>query len=132
VRAVFDASGLTPDGLAFVAATGYGRDAVKLAGKTVSELTCHARGAAWLCPGVRTVLDIGGQDCKALSLGAGGALRRLRHERLNAPPVPGRFSGGHGAHPRQRTRPSWARSTARSKNRVEHQLDRAPSSGVPR
>jgi predicted CoA-substrate-specific enzyme activase len=39
-----------------------------------SELSCHARGAAWLYPGVRTVLDIGGQDAKALSVLPGGKL----------------------------------------------------------
>ena len=38
------------------------------ANENVSEITCHARGAHWLNPAVRTVVDIGGQDCKVISL----------------------------------------------------------------
>lgn len=56
------------------AATGYGRNAVDEADIVYSELSCHARGAAWLFPGVCTVLDIGGQDAKALSVLPGGIL----------------------------------------------------------
>jgi len=56
------------------AATGYGRNTYEGADKTFSELSCHARGAVWLCPGVRTVIDIGGQDCKAMRLTGDGKL----------------------------------------------------------
>ena len=55
-------------------ATGYGRHLESWAGKQVSELSCHAKGAAHLFPGVRTVIDIGGQDAKVLSLSNDGKL----------------------------------------------------------
>jgi predicted CoA-substrate-specific enzyme activase len=53
-------------------ATGYGRVQVPGADRTVTEITCHARGAHFLCPDVRTVIDIGGQDSKGIAVGAGG------------------------------------------------------------
>jgi len=60
------------DDLDYVVGTGYGRLKVPFANDNVSEITCHARGAHWLNPDVRTVVDIGGQDCKVISLGPGG------------------------------------------------------------
>jgi len=52
----------------FIMGTGYGRNGVPFINHNISEITCHARGAYWLHPGVRTVVDIGGQDCKVISL----------------------------------------------------------------
>ena len=57
--------------------TGYGRHLQEWADFQMSELSCHARGAAKLFPGVRTVIDIGGQDAKALSLSADGTLENF-------------------------------------------------------
>lgn len=51
----------------FVVGTGYGRYQVSFANKNVTEITCHARGAHYFFPEARTVLDMGGQDCKAIS-----------------------------------------------------------------
>ena len=45
---------------------------VPFANENVSEITCHARGAHWLNPAVRTVVDIGGQDCKVMSVDKNG------------------------------------------------------------
>jgi len=56
-------------------ATGYARNLVRGAEKTVTEITCHARGVARLAPGARTVIEIGGQDSKVLWLEAGGLVR---------------------------------------------------------
>ncbi|MFH0765457.1 MAG: acyl-CoA dehydratase activase [Calditrichota bacterium] len=53
-------------------ATGYGRNAVPGAARTVTEITCHARGAWFLHKGVRSVIDIGGQDAKVINLDASG------------------------------------------------------------
>jgi predicted CoA-substrate-specific enzyme activase len=50
----------------YVIATGYGRVVVPFAHENISELSCHARGAQYLLPSVRTILDIGGQDCKVI------------------------------------------------------------------
>jgi predicted CoA-substrate-specific enzyme activase len=58
--------------LEYIVGTGYGRLKVPFANETVSEITCHARGAHWLNPAVRTVVDIGGQDCKVMSLDKNG------------------------------------------------------------
>jgi len=51
-----------------VVATGYGRDAVDFADKTITEITCHARGVYHQDPSVHTIIDIGGQDSKLLHL----------------------------------------------------------------
>ena len=74
VQAALYEAGLQAGSMRFVVATGYGRNTFALAGKTYSELSCHARGALFLCPGVRTVIDIGGQDCKAMLLTQDGRL----------------------------------------------------------
>ncbi len=58
-----------------VVATGYGRNRVGFADRTVTEITCHAAGAYFLQPDVRSVIDIGGQDSKAISLDASGRVR---------------------------------------------------------
>jgi len=58
--------------LNYIVGTGYGRLKVPFANENISEITCHARGAQWLLPTVRTVVDIGGQDCKVMSLGENG------------------------------------------------------------
>jgi (R)-2-hydroxyacyl-CoA dehydratese activating ATPase len=51
-----------------IISTGYGRRSVALAHKAVTEITCHAMGAYFLDPAIRSVIDIGGQDSKAISL----------------------------------------------------------------
>ncbi len=59
------------DDLAAIVGTGYGRANLPFAARPLTEITCHARGAEYLSPGVRTVIDIGGQDAKAIRLAAG-------------------------------------------------------------
>jgi len=60
-------TGLKLDDLHYVVGTGYGRVNVPFAKRTITEIACHARGAHYIYgPTVRTVLDIGGQDCKAI------------------------------------------------------------------
>jgi (R)-2-hydroxyacyl-CoA dehydratese activating ATPase len=71
VRAVADA-GLTPADIAFTVATGYGRSRVTFGDAQVTEISCHARGAVAEFPGTRTVIDIGGQDTKAIRTGDSG------------------------------------------------------------
>jgi predicted CoA-substrate-specific enzyme activase len=56
--------------------TGYGRKLVP-SDKTFTEITCHARGAAALFPGVRLVIDIGGQDSKAIAVDDDGLVDRF-------------------------------------------------------
>ncbi|WP_378952836.1 acyl-CoA dehydratase activase [Pelosinus sp. sgz500959] len=56
----------------FVVATGYGRIALPIANKAVTEITCHARGVSYLLPETRVVIDIGGQDSKIIKIGPQG------------------------------------------------------------
>jgi predicted CoA-substrate-specific enzyme activase len=58
-----------------IVATGYGRKAVSFAQTTITEITCHARGVHHLAPEVRTIIEIGGQDSKCITLEAGGRVR---------------------------------------------------------
>jgi len=62
-----EGTGLEVGKLHYVVGTGYGRVNVPFAKKSITEIACHARGANYIYgPTVRTVLDIGGQDCKAI------------------------------------------------------------------
>lgn len=63
--------------IGYIVATGYGRVIVPFAHETLTELTCHARGANWLYPPVRTILDMGGQDCKAIRCDDSGRLQNF-------------------------------------------------------
>lgn len=59
---------LDDDDLAYTIVTGYGRVRFDAADEEISEISCHGRGAFHLCPAARTVIDIGGQDSKAIRL----------------------------------------------------------------
>jgi predicted CoA-substrate-specific enzyme activase len=58
--------------VAYAVVTGYGRVRFSAADEEVSEISCDARGVSHLYPGARTVIDIGGQDSKAIRLDADG------------------------------------------------------------
>lgn len=58
-------------------ATGYGRNSLQEVPAQMSELSCHAKGAYFLFPRVRTIIDIGGQDSKALKIGDNGMLENF-------------------------------------------------------
>lgn len=60
--------------LDYVIATGYGRISIDIADKRITEITCHGRGALYFNPGVRTVIDIGGQDSKVIRINGGGSV----------------------------------------------------------
>jgi len=58
---------LSTDDIDYCVGTGYGRVNVPFADRTVTEISCHARGGNYIYgPTVRTILDMGGQDCKAI------------------------------------------------------------------
>lgn len=66
---VLESAGKKREEMAFVLATGYGRNSLmNYADKQMSELSCHAKGAHFLFPEVHTVIDIGGQDVKILQI----------------------------------------------------------------
>ncbi len=60
--------------LTYIIATGYGRISVPFANRKMTEISCHAKGASWLLPETKMVIDIGGQDSKAIRVGAGGTV----------------------------------------------------------
>jgi len=64
--------GVAEEDVAWVIGTGYGRYRVTFGNAQVTEITCHARGAAHMFPGTRTVVDMGGQDTKAIRVSASG------------------------------------------------------------
>jgi predicted CoA-substrate-specific enzyme activase len=67
--------GRTREDVGRTVATGYGRARIGFADTTITEISCHARGARHLRPGVRTVIDIGGQDSKVIRLDPDGSVR---------------------------------------------------------
>ena len=68
-------TGLTLEDITYTIGTGYGRVNVPRSNKTVTEITCHARGANFIYgPSIRTILDMGGQDCKAIHCDENGAV----------------------------------------------------------
>lgn len=69
---VIERAGITPDQVACTIATGYGRVSIPFADENVTEISCHGRGAHYFNPAVRTILDIGGQDSKAIHVNATG------------------------------------------------------------
>jgi len=54
--------------LEYVVSTGYGRNGVPFSNEAVTEIICHAKGAHFLFPNIRAIIDIGGQDSKAIEL----------------------------------------------------------------
>jgi predicted CoA-substrate-specific enzyme activase len=65
-------AGIGEDNLTGTISTGYGRRLVPGAQRTFTEITCHARGTSAMVPGVRLVIDVGGQDSKAITVDADG------------------------------------------------------------
>lgn len=65
-------AGIPQTDVGFVVGTGYGRYNISFGNAQLTEISCHARGAHFVCPGTRTVIDMGGQDAKAISVGSNG------------------------------------------------------------
>ena len=74
---IYSKSGISPDDIKRTVATGYGRFSVETADRQVSEITCHAKGISFLIPGAHTILDIGGQDVKAIAIDDKGSVRNF-------------------------------------------------------
>ena len=74
---VLQQAGVKEEDIKFMVGTGYGRVKIPFASDNISEITCHATGAKWLHPTVRTVVDIGGQDCKVIGVRDDGKVREF-------------------------------------------------------
>ncbi|MEJ2165283.1 MAG: acyl-CoA dehydratase activase [Desulfobacterales bacterium] len=75
--AIAKEAGIDPAAVDKIISTGYGRNSVAIADKAVTEITCHAAGAHYLNPTVRSVIDIGGQDSKAIALDEFGNVKNF-------------------------------------------------------
>lgn len=73
-RESLDSAGMDESKVKTIVGTGYGRISLPIFTKRVTEITCHARGAHYLNPETRTVVDIGGQDCKVIALDRDGSV----------------------------------------------------------
>lgn len=69
---VLKKANLTREDLSLIVSTGYGRVSIDFADKDVTEISCHGKGAHYLNPNIRTIIDIGGQDSKAIKLNEKG------------------------------------------------------------
>lgn len=80
LEAALREAGLARSSLRGVSATGYGREIIEMEKQTITEITCHAKGAHFLFPGIRTIIDIGGQDSKVIRIDEEG---RVLHFVMN-------------------------------------------------
>ncbi|MCX7965468.1 MAG: acyl-CoA dehydratase activase, partial [Syntrophorhabdaceae bacterium] len=70
--------------LSYIIATGYGRINVPFADRQITEITCHAKGIHSLLPTVKTVIDIGGQDSKAIKIKDGKVISFVMNDKCAA------------------------------------------------
>lgn len=80
---VLAAEGISKENAKYVA-TGYGRIAVPYADSVVTEITCHGKGALYLSNNDGTVIDIGGQDTKAIGIKNGRVLKFIMNDKCSA------------------------------------------------
>lgn len=65
---------LSLDNIEYIVGTGYGRVKIPFANSEISELTCHGKGSHSLFPSIRTIIDVGGQDCKVIKVNKNGKI----------------------------------------------------------
>lgn len=67
-------TGISESDIGGIVSTGYGRNSVTIARKSITEISCHAAGARYFFPRVKAVVDIGGQDSKFIKMGENGTI----------------------------------------------------------
>ena len=72
---VMEKAGLSREDISWIVSTGYGRVGIDFADENVTEISCHGKGAHYFNPEIRTILDIGGQDSKAIRLNENGEVK---------------------------------------------------------
>ena len=75
LKDVLEKASLEREDLSWIVSTGYGRVSIAFADENVTEISCHGKGAHYFNPTIRTILDIGGQDSKAIHLNEQGEVR---------------------------------------------------------
>ncbi|MCX5849830.1 MAG: acyl-CoA dehydratase activase [Deltaproteobacteria bacterium] len=76
MKCALEQAGLVMEEISYCVGTGYGRNSIPFANTVESEIACHGKGAQWQRPTVRMVIDIGGQDAKAIRLDDKGNVTR--------------------------------------------------------
>ena len=84
MRQALQQASLQIDDISYIIATGYGRLNVPFAHRQITELSCHARGVSTLFPGVRTAIDIGGQDAKCMRIHDGRLISFVMNDKCAA------------------------------------------------
>ena len=67
-------SNLVLEDIEYIVGTGYGRVKIPFANSELSELSCHGKGAHSIAPSIRTIIDVGGQDCKVIKVDKNGKI----------------------------------------------------------
>ena len=75
LKDVLEKASLEREDLSWIVSTGYGRVSIAFADENVTEISCHGKGAHYFNPKIRTILDIGGQDSKAIHLNEQGEVK---------------------------------------------------------
>ena len=78
LKAVLEKAGLSREDVAYVASTGYGRYQLPERDIQITEVTCHARGASYLFPGTRCLIDIGAQSTREIRVDGRGKVMRFK------------------------------------------------------
>jgi len=77
LKLALDKTGKANDTVKYIVSTGYGRRSLASSNKALPEIICHAVGTRFLFPTVRTIIDIGGQDSKAIELDVKGNVSKF-------------------------------------------------------
>jgi len=70
-----ESAGILFSSIEYICVTGYGRLSIPFADLNMSEISCHGMGAYWSNNNIRTIIDIGGQDCKVVSINENGMVK---------------------------------------------------------
>jgi predicted CoA-substrate-specific enzyme activase len=84
MKDILDQAGLSLEDMTYIVSTGYGRVSVPFSDAQITEITCHARGISQLFPEARTIIEIGGQDCKAIQVANGKVKNFMMNDRCAA------------------------------------------------
>ena len=69
-----ESGNLSLEEIGYIVGTGYGRVKIPFANSELSELSCHGKGAHSFIPSIRTIIDVGGQDCKVIKINKDGKI----------------------------------------------------------
>jgi predicted CoA-substrate-specific enzyme activase len=77
IEEVMQKANITQEEILYTVVTGYGRVTFQQANAQITEISCHAKGVSYLMKGIRTIIDIGGQDAKVIRIEADGRVKNF-------------------------------------------------------